>query len=396
MPADRALLDLPFDQYGRHTLVERAVAAVRGEPERRLRILDVGGYPCWTPRFLPKDEVTVLDVQGGPEASDRFVIGDGARLPFRDGTFDVVVTLDSLEHIPRDHRPAFLAELTRVARDYVFLTAPFGSDEVRLAESLLFEFVVQTLQARQEQLMEHAAFGLPEVAEVEAELARQGHQYARLPTGSVARWLMMMLAKHHVMGLESGDELHRLLDRFYNVNFFATDQAEPAYRQLWLIAVAGDVAPLNEFVARQRAADLDPVEATRRLAQAQLLIKLLDLRLQNKEDARLREQLDARDENIRQLETARDHLTGAVQTQHEHIAALERQLQAARAGLTEVQAALYDQRRRADSLHAEAERTRIMLATREQDVAQLNAHIARIASGRVMRTLNLLQRRGRG
>lgn len=78
-----SLIDLPFDQYNRHTLVARAVDAVRGEPRRPLSILDVGGYPCWTPRFLPHDTVTVVDVQGGPDTCERFVLADGSALPFR-------------------------------------------------------------------------------------------------------------------------------------------------------------------------------------------------------------------------------------------------------------------------------------------------------------------------
>ena len=41
---------------------------------------------------------------------------DGDRLPFGDATFDVVIAICALHHVPTPHRPEFLAELHRVTR----------------------------------------------------------------------------------------------------------------------------------------------------------------------------------------------------------------------------------------------------------------------------------------
>ncbi|MBI5362595.1 MAG: class I SAM-dependent methyltransferase [Planctomycetes bacterium] len=44
------------------------------------------------------------------------VRGDAARLPFADGSFDVVLSIRFLFHVPRELRPAILREMARVAR----------------------------------------------------------------------------------------------------------------------------------------------------------------------------------------------------------------------------------------------------------------------------------------
>ena len=48
------------------------------------------------------------------------LLGDGTRLPFRDGAFDVFVSFETIEHVDDDH--AYLAEARRVVRpDGIFL-----------------------------------------------------------------------------------------------------------------------------------------------------------------------------------------------------------------------------------------------------------------------------------
>ena len=55
------------------------------------------------------------------------VCADGARLPFSDRSFEVVVSVDTLEHLPRENRRLFLEELKRIAVHAVILTCPMDS-----------------------------------------------------------------------------------------------------------------------------------------------------------------------------------------------------------------------------------------------------------------------------
>src|SRR5437870_3614729 len=90
------LFDLPFDQYARHRIVERVVDSIRrAHGQTALNVLDVGGFPCLTPRFLAGDRVVVIDLPR-PDSTLRsprstLVWADGCALPFRDAAFDLVV-----------------------------------------------------------------------------------------------------------------------------------------------------------------------------------------------------------------------------------------------------------------------------------------------------------------
>jgi len=92
------LTDLSFDLYSRHRILQRVADCARNAHGLvALDALDVGGYPCYAPRFLPGDRVVVADVvepDAPPHA--RYLRADGTALPFADRAFDVVSSLDSL------------------------------------------------------------------------------------------------------------------------------------------------------------------------------------------------------------------------------------------------------------------------------------------------------------
>lgn len=153
----------------------------------------------WLARYLPlrarldgAAQRSLLEVGSGPVglssvAEARFVGVDvkfdwkpvpamipfcygGTRLPFKDGAFHTVVSMDTLEHIPASARPGFLQELRRVAATQVLVGSPTesaapmqpGDDPVaRLAHKLGLE---------PEWMHEHDEHGLPRPADVEAVL----------------------------------------------------------------------------------------------------------------------------------------------------------------------------------------------------------------------------------
>src|SRR5438128_180392 len=129
---------MPFDQYQRYRLTVELVAALKQDASvagTSWRILDVGGYfptkdgvlplPAW----MPDDETLVVDTVPFEGANYRQASGMG--LPFADGSWDIVISCDTLEHIPPTGRAAFLAELRRVARRAVILAAPHATPGVR-------------------------------------------------------------------------------------------------------------------------------------------------------------------------------------------------------------------------------------------------------------------------
>lgn len=335
------LLDLPFDQYSRHRIAQRVAESVRrAHGGGVLDVLDVGGFPCLTPRFLPEDRIVVVDPTPpplGPEDSTidarySYVRADGAALPFGYRTFDLVVSLDSLEHVPRDRREDYVSELLRVSRGYVLIVAPFDQEETVIAEQLLAEFICVVNQEEQPQLREHRVFGLPRLADWQAFLRDRGLPYICFSSGFVHNWLPMMLVKHYVLSLPGADALHRAIDRLYNTALQSSDARGPGYRQGLLISTAGPSVVLKEMSAELAPTEEpDRLEVIERMERIGLLLKLADLHVASRRDDRLREQLIAKDRHILNLEAAlreAEHQRGLVQ---ERADALQGQIEGVRA-----------------------------------------------------------------
>ncbi len=81
------------------------------------RVLDVGGTPeIW--RLAPVQPRVVFLNEPREEAPST-VYGDGCRLPFRDGAFDIVFSNSVIEHVGDAARQAqFAREVARVGRSY--------------------------------------------------------------------------------------------------------------------------------------------------------------------------------------------------------------------------------------------------------------------------------------
>ena len=230
-------LELPFDQFQRYKAARDFADAVRPAPGESLKVLDVGGFPGLMVDWLPDDDVTVVDVIEAE--APNYVRASGAELPFEDASFDLVCTCDTLEHVPLGERDAFLRELARVSKDYLFMTAPFADERTRMAEEILYGYVERVLKTDFVTLREHLDNGLPDLDATLAGLGETGFSTHDFPSGYLYHWLPMMVAKHHLMAHRDTDELHRRVDRFYNLNFSPDDHLEPSYRRVIVGSKAG-------------------------------------------------------------------------------------------------------------------------------------------------------------
>ena len=208
------LLAISFDRYQRFRAVAELVNAVAGGG---LEVLNVCDEDDWFGRFIPNH--TVVSVN-----KDRDV--EAANLPFADRSFDVAVSIDILEHLPREIRGRFVAELNRVSRQRVIVAAPFA--EAREAE----EIIVAATGNRW--LKEHARYGLPERGELEQILRELGVlSWESYPNASLASWAGMLLSNHFLMPAQ-----HRTVNEFFNRNFYSLENREPAYRTIYVFPPA--------------------------------------------------------------------------------------------------------------------------------------------------------------
>ncbi len=81
------------------------------------RVLDVGCGTLGLRGLAPELDVTGVDLVDRPAYPGPFVRADATRgLPFGDGAFDLAYSSSVVEHVAPADRPAFAAELRRVAR----------------------------------------------------------------------------------------------------------------------------------------------------------------------------------------------------------------------------------------------------------------------------------------
>ncbi len=263
-PVSPAILTagLPFDLYQRYRLAGDIAAILRPDS-----ILDVGGllgdrdgHMAAPVDFLAPERAgtRVLSTDARQADLPTHRPADALRQPFADGAFDLVVSLDVLEHLPPDRRPDYLAELDRVSRHWIVLGAPCAAPEVEAAE----EALAAGLMAARRFLREHRELGLPRRGDVERFFVQRGRRLLALPNGYLPRWTAMQTLTQFYFAFRDA----RLFDRFnrrYNLRWYERDQAEPAYRTVWLIsrdpmpperekAVLGLIRPQAAQDARER------------------------------------------------------------------------------------------------------------------------------------------------
>ena len=330
---EQAARDMPFDQFGRYHMMREAIDACRMSlGKQSLSVLDVGGFyedngrPMLPlQRFLPADTVTVLDVVDCDLPG--YVRGDGAALHFEDQDFDLVVSADTLEHIPQSRRAAFWHELVRVARHGVILLAPFHTPDVETAEAVLFEYIKVELQAEHQQLKEHRDYGLPVLDEWLVLLQSLGIAARAYPTGYLHAWLGMMLVKHMLLRMDAGETAQHLVDAYYNRSFFPTERRNPAYRHLIIaektlgIVEAVDAAIAPTLMPDQEDASRDWGSAFLPAMIAIVQRQLGALRQQQQEQTdEHRHQLNEREQIIANHRQHISNLESLSSEQREHIA----------------------------------------------------------------------------
>src|SRR3989344_7402140 len=138
---------LPPDVYFRHWLVARNIGKTKS-------VLDVGGSFKEFSRFTKGVWFKSCDVTGGD------IVASGMSLPFKKESFETVVSIDTLEHIPPEMRMVFIKELVRVASLEGLIVAPYASREHILYERRLEEKLREKGIPVPSYLKEHLTHGL--------------------------------------------------------------------------------------------------------------------------------------------------------------------------------------------------------------------------------------------
>jgi hypothetical protein len=149
-------------------------------------ILEVGRGEVGMAHLLGAPVVTCDILPASRRApGEAFVRASGTTLPFRGSSFDAVVAVDVLEHLPRDRRPLFLREAARVSRGMVLLAVP--TDESGPAEARHRALLKSARRTPNPWLEEHREWGLPSEREILEGIPR-GWQIDRVPNMNLLAW----------------------------------------------------------------------------------------------------------------------------------------------------------------------------------------------------------------
>ena len=123
-------MDMPLAHFEtiRQEEIDRVMLSQYGILFKNKDVLEIGSGNGIQLREIAKvaKSITGLELKEGAYVRDgqfNIVEYDGEHIPFPDASFDVVTSLDTLEHIPNANRPRFLEEVQRVARHAVFIWA---------------------------------------------------------------------------------------------------------------------------------------------------------------------------------------------------------------------------------------------------------------------------------
>jgi len=250
-PSSRAGLvaGLPFDLFQRYQVSADIARVLRPE-----NLLDVGGYLgdesghlAVTHDFFQQDglsspQIIVTDVRQCDHPD--YWKAPAGRQPFPDSSFDLVLSLDVLEHLADADRQAFLHELDRVSRRWIILGAPFASPDVEKAEAQLAQSVMQARHF----LKEHRERGLPAQSLVRDFYLSRGYAVTSFPNGYLPSWLYWQVTTQLYFALNDYDVTRRY-NSLYGRVFFSGDNREPAYRHILLVSKS----PLDAATAAELA-----------------------------------------------------------------------------------------------------------------------------------------------
>lgn len=196
-------------------------------------ILEVGSGSLGIGPYLNKPFTGVdVDFAGPQWPQMKKIKGRAQKLPFPDKAFDVVISVDVLEHLPPADRPKAVNELFRVATKAVVIAVPCGAASHAQDRDLSLEY--QRKFGKQFAfLQEHLQYGLPTHTQVmtwinQPKVERQGNRNLDL-----RRWLMAGWMTKNPLA----DFFFRKLLLVFLPLLFILDRRPPYYRQVFFVKI---------------------------------------------------------------------------------------------------------------------------------------------------------------
>ena len=206
--------------------------------EGNLNILDIGSGGLGIAPYIRR-EVTGIDLKFSPpfHPALKKVTANATKLPFKNNTYDVVVSVDMLEHLNANNRLLAIDEMLRVVRKVLFIAVPCGdisAKQDRELDKLYFDKYKTHYHFLEEQL----SFGLPEAGDIKKSIifsAKRMHKKIRMTEeGNESiklRWFLMK-------GFISDNIIINIFFRkllLFGLPFIQNLNSKPTYRKIFKV-----------------------------------------------------------------------------------------------------------------------------------------------------------------
>ena len=205
---------------------------------RQPQVLDIGSGGLGIAPYIRR-EVTGIDLKFSPpfHPALKKVTANATKLPFKNNTYDVVVSVDMLEHLNANNRLLAIDEMLRVVRKVLFIAVPCGdisAKQDRELDKLYFDKYKTHYHFLEEQL----SFGLPEAGDIKKSIifsAKRMHKKIRMTEeGNESiklRWFLMK-------GFISDNIIINIFFRkllLFGLPFIQNLNSKPTYRKIFKV-----------------------------------------------------------------------------------------------------------------------------------------------------------------
>lgn len=235
-----------LDQYSRYKACSdllRQTGLVAGSS-----ILDIGSGPeCLFGQFIPDDvSMTYVDPLI-PRGSGRgYITGNIFARELAGQSFDCVSAVDVLEHVPSEHRQAFLERMSSLGKNTLILGFPTSDSSDALETDKAIDDQYSAIFGHEYSwLEEHYRYGLPSMAGTVGQLSQLGWHCQTVGHGH-APWLRELLGfVICVWDIPSLSNVVLAISEKFNRELYPYDFRPPYYRQF----VIASRSPLPHIIA---------------------------------------------------------------------------------------------------------------------------------------------------
>jgi len=196
-------------------------------------ILDVGSGSLGITPYL-KRNVTGVDVTFYPPYSKLLtrIKGTATKLPFKNQSFDYVLCVDTLEHVPPKFRSQVIRELLRVAKVKVYLVNPCD-EPARIEDNFINNYLITYKAIKDPYLSEHIRYGQPKSYEITSIIPANYSILIKPLTNIYLHRLILIFqfSSNRIMKFISSVIFILLIPLFNCINF------QPTYRKLFVIII---------------------------------------------------------------------------------------------------------------------------------------------------------------